>query len=120
MAKARKAPRRGASRASPKSGPRVPVWLIACCVAVVGLFVAFLFTLEPGQDSVKRDTVVTPPAPKAEPPRRQSPSYDFYTLLPESEVVSTGRRDRKSTRLKSSHVRISYAVFSLKKKTTYQ
>ena len=92
MAKARKAPRRGASRASPISGPRVPVWLIACCVAVVGLFVAFLFTLEPGQDSVKRDTVVTPPAPKAEPPRRQSPSYDFYTLLPESEVVSPGRR----------------------------
>lgn len=92
MAKARKAPRRGASRASPKSGLRVPVWLIACCVAVVGLFVAFLFTLEPGQDSVKRETVATPPAPKAEPPRRQSPSYDFYTLLPESEVVSPGRR----------------------------
>src|SRR3989442_2820739 len=28
------------------------------------------------------------------------------------------RRDRKSTRLNSSHVRISYAVFCLKKKTT--
>src|SRR5436305_3662960 len=27
--------------------------------------------------------------------------------------------DRKSTRLNSSHVRISYAVFCLKKKTTY-
>src|SRR5690606_41771631 len=27
-------------------------------------------------------------------------------------------RDRKSTRLNSSHVKISYAVFSLKKKTT--
>src|SRR5690554_7116374 len=27
------------------------------------------------------------------------------------------RRDRKSTRLNSSHVRISYAVFCLKKKT---
>src|SRR5690554_7361942 len=27
-----------------------------------------------------------------------------------------GRRDRKSTRLNSSHVRISYAVFCLKKK----
>src|SRR3989442_2536601 len=34
-------------------------------------------------------------------------------------VVSTyhaGRQDRKSTRLNSSHVRISYAVFCLKKK----
>src|SRR5690554_7394886 len=28
-------------------------------------------------------------------------------------------RDRKSTRLNSSHVRISYAVFCLKKKKTY-
>src|SRR5690554_7062360 len=28
------------------------------------------------------------------------------------------RQDRKSTRLNSSHVRISYAVFCLKKKTT--
>src|SRR6266498_4614351 len=31
-----------------------------------------------------------------------------------------GSRDRKSTRLNSSHVRISYAVFCLKKKTTTQ
>src|SRR5207253_8052561 len=29
-----------------------------------------------------------------------------------------GREDRKSTRLNSSHVAISYAVFCLKKKTT--
>src|SRR2546430_10339014 len=33
------------------------------------------------------------------------------------ELVSTGRhRDRKSTRLNSSHSQISYAVFCLKKK----
>src|SRR5690606_41473621 len=30
--------------------------------------------------------------------------------------VETARRDRKSTRLNSSHVKISYAVFCLKKK----
>src|SRR5436305_2413256 len=35
-----------------------------------------------------------------------------------SGTVVTGRRDRKSTRLNSSHVRISYAVFCLKKKNT--
>src|SRR5690554_7256795 len=34
--------------------------------------------------------------------------------LPRNEVFVT--RDRKSTRLNSSHVRISYAVFCLKKK----
>src|SRR5690554_3094157 len=41
------------------------------------------------------------------------------TLLPglKNLDVSTGnKRDRKSTRLNSSHVRISYAVFCLKKK----
>src|SRR5207249_8530006 len=32
------------------------------------------------------------------------------------ETVGTGQRDRKSTRLNSSHVSISYAVFCLKKK----
>src|SRR5438874_10544276 len=35
--------------------------------------------------------------------------------LAEPEAVA----DRKSTRLNSSHVEISYAVFCLKKKTTY-
>src|SRR5690554_7211733 len=33
---------------------------------------------------------------------------------------ATGPGDRKSTRLNSSHVRISYAVFCLKKKNTKQ
>src|SRR5690554_7178124 len=34
-----------------------------------------------------------------------------------ADLLATGR-DRKSTRLNSSHVRISYAVFCLKKKKT--
>src|SRR5690554_7240712 len=37
--------------------------------------------------------------------------FDFNTIL------EPGQQDRKSTRLNSSHVRISYAVFCLKKKT---
>src|SRR6266498_3120370 len=36
---------------------------------------------------------------------------------PAAATVDTG--DRKSTRLNSSHVRISYAVFCLKKKNTH-
>src|SRR5207244_9560572 len=35
-----------------------------------------------------------------------------------TSAVVTGTEDRKSTRLNSSHQIISYAVFSLKKKTT--
>src|SRR5207249_9388528 len=35
-------------------------------------------------------------------------------------VVVVGAQDRKSTRLNSSHVSSSYAVFCLKKKTSHQ
>src|SRR5690554_7552328 len=42
-------------------------------------------------------------------------AVDIYGL---SEVIGPGVADRKSTRLNSSHVRISYAVFCLKKKKT--
>src|SRR5438067_3761065 len=35
------------------------------------------------------------------------------------DVTKGGFEDRKSTRLNSSHVSISYAVFCLKKKTSY-
>src|SRR5437899_11660712 len=35
------------------------------------------------------------------------------------KVKWTGRKDRKSTRLNSSHLGISYAVFCLKKKKKY-
>src|SRR5699024_11436189 len=36
-----------------------------------------------------------------------------------TELIAQVRPDRKSTRLNSSHVSISYAVFCLKKKTIY-
>src|SRR5690554_7238100 len=41
--------------------------------------------------------------------------WELQAALPVSAASST-RLDRKSTRLNSSHVRISYAVFCLKKK----
>src|SRR5207253_2904348 len=47
---------------------------------------------------------ITIPAPRA--------------LTPEEKQANQQRGDRKSTRLNSSHVAISYAVFCLKKKTT--
>src|SRR3712207_8870517 len=37
--------------------------------------------------------------------------------LPPGDVVPVDERDRKSTRLNSSHANISYAVFCLKKKS---
>src|SRR3989442_4864604 len=57
-------------------------------------------------------------------PRFHTPAFAIIALGVWSAVMSCmGRfqeliRDRKSTRLNSSHVRISYAVFCLKKKQT--
>src|SRR5258708_16742130 len=52
---------------------------------------------------------------------RTSPCKDPVALCCEKETLfhaqDTGQRDRKSTRLNSSHQIISYAVFCLKKKT---
>src|SRR6266508_5767828 len=57
--------------------------------------------------------------------RRFYSNYDLGLLLEEVRrrrtfqicyIASHGQRDRKSTRLNSSHVAISYAVFCLKKK----
>src|SRR5690606_40785365 len=47
-------------------------------------------------------------------PPRPSPHQDAV------EPVRTRHQDRKSTRLNSSHVKISYAVFCLKKKTHFK
>jgi cell division protein FtsN len=93
MAKGRKAPRRGASRAQASSRRGIPPWLWMVSGLVIGLFAAFLFQLEPGRDTVKRDNL--PPRPAQSPaqtsapvkPAEQRPRYDFYTLLPESEVI---------------------------------
>src|SRR2546430_12561657 len=44
----------------------------------------------------------------------------FMTMLPATRIfASASSRDRKSTRLNSSHSQISYAVFCLKKKKNY-
>src|SRR5690606_39408452 len=46
-----------------------------------------------------------------ETPMRSGPDADILAIAPVNEIV-----DRKSTRLNSSHVKISYAVFCWKKK----
>src|SRR5690625_5025954 len=50
--------------------------------------------------------------------RKMVQSWNFYSVptTTPGDWVLTNRVDRKSTRLNSSHVAISYAVFCLKKK----
>src|SRR5690625_5862660 len=43
---------------------------------------------------------------------------EYSTMWPATSSPSASGRDRKSTRLNSSHVAISYAVFCLKKEIT--
>src|SRR6266511_1844081 len=47
---------------------------------------------------------------------RELPGGDRSVREPQRQVLSLGVVDRKSTRLTSSHVKISYAVYCLKKK----
>src|SRR6266496_4922858 len=49
-------------------------------------------------------------------PRCRSSAAPPYGSAPPPRSACLRRRDRKSTRLNSSHVEISYAVFCLKKK----
>src|SRR5687768_12550723 len=48
--------------------------------------------------------------------RLPQPPQAFHYVQAEGDCVAECRRDRKSTRLNSSHGYISYAVFCLKKK----
>src|SRR3712207_8401729 len=70
--------------------------------------------LGPGGGHGRVDRLRRPPAVGAtgRPARRRRPVAD----LGRRPSTTPGRRDRKSTRLNSSHANISYAVFCLKKK----
>src|SRR5207253_9662404 len=56
------------------------------------------------------------PASPRDSARTQLPKANLHFGDRASTPAETPRRDRKSTRLNSSHVAISYAVFCLKKK----
>lgn len=92
--KKKPAAKRGASRYKAPAKKPIPGWFWLFCGLVIGGFMVFLFSLEPGRDEIKRSKVeqaranqaAKPPAikPSSEPAK---PKYDFYTLLPESEVI---------------------------------
>lgn len=92
-ARKKPAPRRGASRYQAPAKKAVPGWVWLACGLVIGGFIVFLASLEPGGDEVKRDKPSKTAAkeqPKRSAPVSEQPSkpkYDFYTLLPESEVI---------------------------------
>jgi cell division protein FtsN len=94
-AKKKPAPKRGASRYQAPAKKPVPGWFWLVCGLVIGGFMVFLFSLEPGRDEIKRakaeqarSTQSAKPAAASAPASGPAkPKYDFYTLLPESEVI---------------------------------
>jgi cell division protein FtsN len=94
---ARKKPaaKRGASRYKAPTKKPVPGWIWLACGLVIGGFMVFLFSLEPGRDEIKRSKAeqartnqsAKPASGKAGKSEPAKPKYDFYTLLPESEVI---------------------------------
>lgn len=93
-ARKKPAPKRGASRYKAPAKKPIPGWFWLVSGLVVGGFMVFLFTLEPGRDEIKRAKVeqarvnqANKAAAKPAPKEPVKPKYDFYTLLPESEVI---------------------------------
>ena len=95
-AKKKPAPKRGASRYQAPAKKPIPGWLWMAIGLTVGAFIVFLMKLEPGQgDDVKRVKQEQQKATKVaeanktapSPTQPAKPKYDFYTLLPESEVL---------------------------------
>ena len=95
-AKKKPAPKRGASRQTAPAKQPIPGWVWLAVGLTVGAVIVFLMKLEPGGDDIKRakpeqqkaDKVAETSKPaQATPQQPVKPKYDFYTLLPESEVI---------------------------------
>ena len=94
-AKKKPAAKRGASRYQAPAKKPVPGWFWLVCGLVIGGFMVFLLSLEPGRDEIKRTKVEQERATQASKAAAAKPAtsepakpkYDFYTLLPESEVI---------------------------------
>uniref|UniRef100_UPI003D2A5502 SPOR domain-containing protein n=1 Tax=Pseudomonas aeruginosa TaxID=287 RepID=UPI003D2A5502 len=105
MAKKKPAPKRGASRyQAPAAKNGVPGWVWLVAGLAIGGFIMFLMKLEPGRKDVQRERpdAQRPAAVQGKQPQQNGqaqqpaqtqtpaqakPKYEFYTLLPESEVV---------------------------------
>src|SRR5439155_26007622 len=105
-------------RALRRFGDAAPVTLSSSLA--YSLFVYFFFLLLPRPPRSTLFPYTTLFRSGSVTARRQSQSavaaFVMYILEPFRTQWSPSRTDRKSTRLNSSHVAISYAVFCLKKK----
>src|SRR5256885_12537099 len=77
----------------------------------------------PAHCQIEQAAIQVGPADQSQdaPPRMLEPDdVTVFSLAPKDHERANQHEDRKSTRLNSSHLVISYAVFCLKKKKTQQ
>ncbi len=81
--------------AAAKSGPRVPGWLLLTAGIAIGVFIAMLSRLAP---NVGTTTAAAPGKAGQEQASEKNkiPVFDFYTLLPESEVMVPDSKSNSS------------------------
>src|SRR2546427_12801569 len=89
-------------------------------LASPSFFFFFLMIRRPPRSTLFPYTTLFRSSPRgtSQPPRQPSCCAPLYAGARPPLQAFPGRRDRKSTRLNSSHSQISYAVFCLKKKKT--
>src|SRR5436309_10774422 len=74
------------------------------------------FVNETGWSSPKADELMDQATVEVNPKKRAALYKEMQKIVVEGSPLVDPHEDRKSTRLNSSHVKISYAVFCLKKK----
>ncbi len=82
-------PKRGASRQPSKPARKsgLPTWLWVTGLLAVAGFALLLSKLKPGHPDIKAQEPVKNTAANLAPIEPPKPKYDFYTLLPESQVT---------------------------------
>lgn len=87
MAKKKPAPKRGASRyQAPAAKNGVPGWVWLVAGLAIGGFIMFLMKAAVQGKQPQQNGQAQQPA-QTQTPAQAKPKYEFYTLLPESEVV---------------------------------
>src|SRR5690606_41934871 len=108
------------------SASQMPSSYLACLVRICVVTysntpVSFFLFISPAPSAISTLSLhdalsIFPPPPRATARARSRAPRDRRCASTSAAPRRRRRRDRKSTRLNSSHVKISYAVFCLKKK----
>src|SRR5690625_7243209 len=96
------------------------LYIILCCSFCIFLFSFFIIRQPPRSTLFPYTTLFRSPGKPISPNKVSLTSFSGCSTTGNKLFPSISFGDRKSTRLNSSHVAISYAVFCLKKKIKHK